>query len=113
MEVGSLHPNQPGVLHVVVGADTDAVDVLIEEDVLSRQCHHPGVLQVWVRVYDREDREDREDDVGVRLVEDAVVVVIVPSNLHLKQSAHSASSGSHFGTSSYTLITSLMTPSMP
>jgi hypothetical protein len=54
--VGSLHPNQPGVLHVVV------VEVLkedeVEEDevvevvvvVSSRQPHHPGVLHVVVRV---------------------------------------------------------------
>jgi hypothetical protein len=50
--VGSLHPNQPGVLQVVV------VDVLDEDDevvevvvvVSSRQPHHPGVLHVVVRV---------------------------------------------------------------
>lgn len=48
--VGSLHPNQPGVWQVVVVDDTDVVDTLSEDDVLSRQCHHPGVLQVSVRV---------------------------------------------------------------
>jgi hypothetical protein len=51
--VGSLHPNQPGVLHVVV------VEVLKEDEdevvevvvlVSSRQPHHPGVLHVVVRV---------------------------------------------------------------
>jgi hypothetical protein len=49
--VGSLHPNQPGVLHVVV------VEVLEEDEVVevvvvvsSRQPHHPGVLHVVVRV---------------------------------------------------------------
>lgn len=49
--VGSLHPNQPGVLHVVV------VEVLKEDEVVevtvvvsSRQPHHPGVLHVVVRV---------------------------------------------------------------
>jgi hypothetical protein len=51
--VGSLHPNQPGVLHVVVVV---VVDVLEDEVVgvvvvvLSRQPHHPGVLHVVVRV---------------------------------------------------------------
>jgi hypothetical protein len=49
--VGSLHPNQPGVLQVVV------VEVLNEDEVVevvvvvsSRQPHHPGVLHVVVRV---------------------------------------------------------------
>lgn len=43
--VGSLHPNQPGVLHVAV------VDVLIGVVVVSsRQPHHPGVLHVSVLV---------------------------------------------------------------
>ena len=48
---GSLHPNQPGVLHVVV------VEVLEENEVVevvvvvsSRHPHHPGVSHVVVRV---------------------------------------------------------------
>jgi hypothetical protein len=55
--VGSLQPNQPGVLQVVV-VDTDVLVVVLEivlvvfVDVLdsSRQPHQPGVLQVVVRV---------------------------------------------------------------
>ena len=108
VEVGSLQPNQPGVRQVVVVVDTEVVDTLAADDeVLSRQFHHPGVLQVSVRVY------DLEVDVAVEVDGLVLVVVIVPSNLQLKQSAHSMSSGSHFGTSSYGLITSLMTPSIP
>ena len=45
--VGSLHPNQPGVLHVVVVED-EVVEVVVV--VSSRQPHHPGVLHVVVRV---------------------------------------------------------------
>jgi hypothetical protein len=49
--VGSLHPNQPGVLHVVVVEilrDDEVVEVVVV--VSSRQPHHPGVLHVVVRV---------------------------------------------------------------
>jgi hypothetical protein len=48
----SLHPNQPGVLHVdvevVVTLLVDVCDVAVV--VSSRQPHHPGVLQVAVLV---------------------------------------------------------------
>ena len=50
MLVGSLQPNQPGVLQV----DVDEEDVVLVEVavvvVSSRQPHHPGVLHVSVRV---------------------------------------------------------------
>ena len=52
--VGSLHPNQPGVLHVVVvEVLEDEVEVEVPEVVVvvsSRHPHHPGVLHVVVRV---------------------------------------------------------------
>jgi hypothetical protein len=49
--VGSLHPNQPGVLQV----DVDVVVIVVVVDpsvvvVSSRQPHHPGVLHVEVLV---------------------------------------------------------------
>lgn len=55
--VGSLQPNQPGVLQVVV-VEMDVLVLVLElvlivfVDVLdsSRHPHHPGVLQVVVRV---------------------------------------------------------------
>jgi hypothetical protein len=52
--VGSLHPNQPGVLQVVV-VEVVVVEVVDEVVVIfvvvsSRQPHHPGVLHVVVRV---------------------------------------------------------------
>lgn len=55
--VGSLQPNQPGVLQVVVVEIDVLVLVLVLVLVIivevldsSRQPHHPGVLQVVVRV---------------------------------------------------------------
>lgn len=53
--VGSLQPNQPGVLQVVVvevfeGDEVVEVVVEVVVAVSSRQPHHPGVLQVAVRV---------------------------------------------------------------
>jgi len=56
--VGSLQPNQPGVLQVVVvEIDVELVLVLILVLVVfvlvddsSKHPHHPGVLQVSVRV---------------------------------------------------------------
>jgi hypothetical protein len=107
VEVGSLQPNQPGVWHVViVVVEREVVDAL-PDDVLSRQCHHPGVSQVCVRVY------DLEVEVAAGLDEVVLGFRIFPSKRQLKQSTQSTPSGSHFGTSSYTSITSLMTPSMP
>lgn len=78
--VGSLHPNQPGVLHVVVVAVVvgDVVLVVPVSVVLpSRQPHHPGVLQVEVRVSD------------VVVVVEVVVVISDPlllKNFHSSQS---------------------------
>ena len=43
-----LHPNQPGLKHVVVV--TVLVSVVLLLVVSSRHPHHPGVLQVSVRV---------------------------------------------------------------
>ena len=53
--VGSLHPNQPGVLHVDVELD-DVLVVRPEVVVSSKQPHQPGVLHVsvLVRVDDEE-----------------------------------------------------------
>ena len=48
--VGSLHPNQPGVLHVVVVEVLEDEVVEVAVVVSSRQPHHPGVLHVVVRV---------------------------------------------------------------
>jgi len=49
--VGSLQPNQPGVLHVDVVVK-DVIVVIVDPLVVvsSKQPHHPGVLQVSVRV---------------------------------------------------------------
>ena len=90
VEVGSLQPNQPGVWQVVVDVIGAVVVTPLDVVVLSRQLHHPGVLQVSVRVY------DLELEVGEDVV--VVVVVNVPLNRQLKQSTHSGSSGSHVGT---------------
>ena len=95
--VGSLHPNQPGVLQV------DVVDVLDEDELVvvvlvvvsSRQPHQPGVSQVVVRVL-----------VEVEELEEVVVLSdpLLSKYFQLKQSTHSLS-GVHFGTSSYFLRT--------
>lgn len=99
--VGSLQPNQPGVLQVEVDVlidEVDEVDIVVV--VSSKQPHHPGVLQVDVRV------------IGGELVVVVVVVVIseplLRKNFHKWQSKHS-SSRSHEGTSSYSLMTSDIT----
>lgn len=111
VEVGSLQPNQPGEWQVVVGVDSEVVDIVPEEDVLSKQPHHPGVRQVSVRVYDLEVEIEAEIE---EVVEEIVLVVFTfPSYLQLKQSLHSTSSGSHRGTFSSTAITFWMTPSIP
>lgn len=93
----SLHPNQPGVWHVVVlVVALDELDVVVGgtvDVVSSRQPHQPGVLHVSVLVL-----------VGVALVADDVVVgwVFVPfSNFHKKQSTHSTSSSKHVAALSY------------
>ena len=102
--VGSLHPNQPGVLQLVVVevalvvvAEVEVAVVVVES---SRQPHHPGVLQVDVRVRVREVLDVREVVVSEPLLS---------KNFQLKQSMHSVSAV-HAGTSSYTSITLLMTP---
>jgi hypothetical protein len=48
--VSSLHPNQPGVLHVEVVVVEVLVLVDVSDVVSSRHPHQPGVLQVDVRV---------------------------------------------------------------
>lgn len=48
--VGSLHPNQPGVLQVLVVVECSVVVVTEVVVGSSRQPHHPGVLHVCVRV---------------------------------------------------------------
>jgi hypothetical protein len=53
VDVGSLQPNQPGVLHVVVVAVVLVlvlVAVPVSVVVSSRHPHHPGVLHVSVLV---------------------------------------------------------------
>lgn len=52
MVVGSLHPNQPGVLHEEVVIVLVIVVVGVVEVVSSKQPHQPGVLQVSVRVWE-------------------------------------------------------------
>jgi hypothetical protein len=107
----SLQPNQPGVWQVVVVTRGVVVAVVEASEVvvvvvvdLSKHPHQPGVLQFSVRVCVLEVDVDEEV---------VVEVVIVPLNRQLKQSTHSESSSSHFGTSSYARTTSLMTPSIP
>lgn len=65
--VSSLHPNQPGVLHVEVEEELVVVVTGAEVVVSSKHPHHPGVLQVSVRV--------REVDVELLML---LVVVSVP-----------------------------------
>lgn len=94
VSVGSLQPNQPGVLQLVVVdvAALVAVDVELTVVVVdsSRQPHQPGVLQVVVRV--------RVFDVLV--VRDVVVSEpLLSKNFQLEQSTHSVSAV-HGGTSS-------------
>lgn len=101
--VGSLHPNQPGVLQLVVVevasvvvADVEVVVVVVDS---SRQPHQPGVLQVAVRVRVLDVLEVREVVVSEPLLS---------KNFQLKQSMHSVSAV-HSGTASYASITFLMT----
>ena len=98
--VGSLHPNQPGVLHVDVEVVEELEDkVVVAVVVLSRQPHQPGVLHVDVRVR------------VVVLVDDEVVVEsdsLLLKYFQLKQSKHSLSA-THRGTSSYFRMTSSIT----
>jgi hypothetical protein len=81
--VGSLHPNQPGVLHVEVEVVEEVKVGLVVPVVLSRHPHQPGVLQVEVRVR-----------VVVLVVEEDVVVAdpLLSKYFQLKQSTHSSSS---------------------
>jgi hypothetical protein len=71
----SLHPNQPGVLHVEVDEVEVGFVVVVELPVVdsSRHPHQPGVLHVSVRV--RVLRVRVEVDVGFDMEE---VVVSVP-----------------------------------
>ena len=100
--VGSLQPNQPGVLHVVVVIVVVVlltlelvVVVVVVVVVLSRQPHHPGVLQVEVLVL----VDDVELEVDVVISEP-----LLSKYFQLKQSTHSLS-GAQFGGASYFLIT--------
>lgn len=104
MVVGSLQPNQPGVLQdevvrvlviVVVGVGGVVVS--------SKQPHQPGVLQVSVRVW----------EVVLECLLELVVVslLLLSKNFQLKQSWHSKSS-SQEGTVSYFSMTSLITLTM-
>lgn len=97
----SLHPNQPGVLHV----DVEDVLVLVvvvgpPVVVVSRQPHQPGVLHVSVRVL-----------VFVLFDVWDVVVDSVPLLSYIFQLAQSRHSGVnlHSATSSYLRMTSLIT----
>lgn len=97
--VGSLHPNQPGVLQVEVVLLMEVGDEVATVVVLSRQPHHPGVWQVEVRV------------LVVVLVDEEDVVESDPllsKYFQLKQSTHS-SSVAHCGTVSYFRMTLSMT----
>lgn len=100
--VGSLQPNQPGVLQdevvrVLVIVVVGVAEVVVDS---SRQPHQPGVLQVSVRVC---------EEVLEGLL-DVVVdsLLLLSKNFQLKQSWHSTSS-SQLGTVSYFSRTSLMT----
>ena len=87
--VGSLHPNQPGVLHVGVELVAEVEDGMVVVVDLSRHPHHPGVSQVEVRVL-----------LVVLVVEEEDVVESDPllsKYFQLKQSTHS-SSVAHCGT---------------
>lgn len=80
--VGSLQPNQPGVLHVVVvavvvGDVVIGVAVVVVVALSSRQPHHPGVSHV---------------DVLVRDVVVVVEVVVVISDPLLRKNFHSSQS---------------------
>lgn len=101
MVVGSLHPNQPGVLHddVVIVLVIVVVGVVVV--VSSRQPHQPGVLQVSVRVCDVVELE-------VEIFEVVVSLLLLSKNFQLKQSWQSTSS-SQLGTVSYFSSTSFIT----
>lgn len=78
--VGSLQPNQPGVLQdevvkVLVIVVVGVADVVVDS---SRQPHQPGVLQVSVRVWE-EVLEGLLDVVVVSLL-------LLSKNFQLKQS---------------------------
>jgi hypothetical protein len=102
--LGSLQPNQPGVLQVVVVrvlviVVVEVVDVVVVDS--SRQPHQPGVLQVSVRVC-----EVVLEETVVLLV--VVSLLLLSKNVQLKQSWQSVSS-SQLGTVSYFSSTSLIT----
>jgi len=102
--VGSLHPNQPGVLQLVVVVEVVVELVEVVEPVVvvvsSKHPHHPGVLHVSVRVR-----------VLVVLDELDEVVVSVPLLSYIFQFAQSRHSGVnlHSGTVSYFISTSWIT----
>jgi hypothetical protein len=107
MVLGSLQPNQPGVLQVVVVSVlvivfVEVVDVVVVDS--SRQPHQPGVLQVSVRVCE----VVLEETVDLLVV---VSLLLLSKNVQLKQSWQSVSS-SQLGTVSYFSSTSLITLTM-
>ena len=82
MVLGSLQPNQPGVLQVVVVSVLVIVVVAVVDAVVvdsSRQPHQPGVLQVSVRVC-----EVVLEEIVVLLV--VVSLLLLSKNFQLKQS---------------------------
>jgi hypothetical protein len=82
MVLGSLQPNQPGVLQVVVVSVLVIVVVEVVDAVVvdsSRQPHQPGVLQVSVRVC-----EVVLEETVVLLV--VVSLLLLSKNFQLKQS---------------------------
>lgn len=94
----SLQPNQPGVRHVVVVIVVVSVEVAVPVVVSSKHPHHPGVLQVSVRV--------RVLDVDDVEVDDVMGSVPLLSYIfQLPQSRHSGVN-LHSGTVSYFMMTS-------
>jgi hypothetical protein len=88
---------------VIVEDDEVPVMEVVVVVVISLHPHHPGVWHVVVVVAE-------EVVVGTVVVLVVVVIVSFPlTNFQLKQSTHPGSNV-HFGTSSYTWMTSLITP---
>jgi hypothetical protein len=99
--VGSLQPNQPGVLQLVVVVVSEVLVFAVIVVVLSRQPHHPGVLQVEVLVL-------VEDVVGVEVVVVVESELLLSKYFQISQSTHSLSE-THLGTVSYFSMTSEIT----
>jgi hypothetical protein len=80
--VESLHPNQPGVLQVVVVLAVVEVSVVVAVVVVlsSRHPHQPGVLHVEVLVFEVLVAVDDDDELG------SPSVPFPSINFHRKQS---------------------------